>query len=145
MFSLQFAMIHIKSAWLNPDSQYRWFLVLYQIGEFASRSFGTLLKPRRTWWAPIMQTAIACFFLYMATSLSASNPWVVFAFVLGLGIVGGLCYVHTFHRVVKELPAHQHKFSLGILAVAETFGTAIGALISIPIHAILCGEHFTSQ
>lgn len=135
-------MIYIDKSWLEQQSQYRWFLVAYQIGVFASRSMGSLLKPRRTWWAPVVQFANLSFFAYLAINLNPSNPFVVFSFVFGLGIFGGLCYCLTFHRLVKELPLYQQKFSLGLLTVAESFGTALGAILSIPIHALLCGKLF---
>lgn len=122
------------------DSQYRWFLVIYQIGVFTSRSLGAFIKPRRTWWATIVQFLNFVFFLYVAASLQASNPWIIFIVVFWLGIVGGLCFVHTFHRLIKELPVNQHKFSLGMMTIGESFGIAIGGSTAILIHNILCGK-----
>lgn len=81
----------------------------------------------------------------MAINMSAGNPWLVFFFIFALGAVGGICYNHSFHRVVNELPAYQHKFSLGVLTVADSFGTALGALASIPVHAFLCGDLFAER
>lgn len=141
---LQFEMIYVKDLpfgiTMRPESQYRWFLVTYQIGVFSSRSLGGFLKPRRTWWATLVQFLNCCYFIYIATSPNGSSSWTVFIFIFELGVIGGLCFVHTFHRLVKELPSNQHKFSLGMIAIAETFGIAIGGSIAIVIHNVLCGK-----
>lgn len=143
--SFQFEMIYVQDTWLEPQSQYRWFLVVYQIGVFSSRSLGSFLKPRRTWWATVCQTFNACYFMYVVTTPSPPSAWIIFIFVFGLGVCGGICYVHTFHRLVKELPSNQHKFSLGMIIIAESFGIAIGGFTAIPIHNILCGNFFMNH
>lgn len=125
---------------LSAEAQYRWFLVTYQIGVFTSRSLGAFLKPRKTWWATGVQFLNFLFFMYTTSIVEASNPWIIFSFVFLLGIVGGLCFVNTFHRLIKELPANQHKFSLGIVTIAESFGIAIGGSTAILIHNVLCGK-----
>lgn len=125
---------------LPPESQYRWFLVTYQIGVFTSRSLGAFLKPRRTWWATVVQMFNFIFFMYIVTTSTSPNSWVIFFFVFELGAVGGICFVHTFHRLVKELPPNQHKFSLGMITIAESFGIATGGSTAILIHNILCGK-----
>lgn len=129
-------MIYIRDIWLDHQSQYRWFLVAYQIGVFTSRSMGSFLKARRTWWAPIVQCLNASYFLYAASR--PSNPPIIFLLVFWVGVVGGLCYVHSFQRLIKELPKNQHKFSLGMITIAESVGVAIGGFASIPIHKVLC-------
>lgn len=145
-FYFQFEMIYVRdmpfALKFNLESQYRWFLVTYQIGVFTSRSLGAFLKPRKTWWATIFQFLNFSFFMYVAAKAQASNPWLIFIFVFWLGVVGGLCFVHTFHRLIKELPANQHKFSLGMITIAESFGIAIGGSTAILIHKILCGTVF---
>lgn len=140
----QFEMIYVHELpfglKFEAASQYRWFLVTYQIGVFTSRSLGAFLKPRRTWWAAIVQFLNFGFFMYVAATVQASNPWIIFTLVFWLGVVGGLCFVHTFHRLIKELPANQHKFSLGMITIAESCGIAIGGSTAILIHNILCGK-----
>lgn len=124
---------------LDSKSQYRWLLVTYEIGVFSSRSLGSFLKPRRAWWATIVQFLNFIFFMYVASIGQISYPWIIIIFVFWLGVVGGLCFVHTFHRLVKELPVYQHKFSLGMITIAESVGVAIGGATAILIHDILCG------
>lgn len=133
-------MIHVQDKWLPPSSQYRWFLVMYQMGVFLSRSLGALFKPRRAWWATILQALNACGFIYMTSSMNMPSAWIIFILVFGVGCVGGYCYVQTFHRLVKVLPVSQHKFSLGIMTIAESFGIAVGGLSAIPIRDIICGK-----
>lgn len=140
----QFEMLHVRDAWLPPSSQYRWFLVVYQIGVFSSRTLGALIKPHRTWWATIVQFGNACCFLYMASTGNIPSAWIVFIFVFGLGAVGGICYVHTFHRLVEELPSNRLKFSLGMIIISESFGIAVAGFSAIPIHNIICGKAIIS-
>lgn len=134
-------MIHVKDEWLPPSSQYRWFLVMYQMGVFSSRSLGALLfKPRQTWWATIVQFLNACGFIYMTSSMNMPSAWIIFILVFGVGCVGGFCYVQTFHRLVKQLPVSQHKFSLGLLTLAESIGIMVGGLSAIQIRYSICGR-----
>ncbi|XP_031627184.1 battenin-like [Contarinia nasturtii] len=139
-----FEMIYVRNLpfglKLNSEAQYRWFLVTYQIGVFSARSLGAFLKPRPTWWATVVQFLNFLFFMYTTSMAQASNPWLIFTFVFLLGVVGGLCFVNTFHRLINELPANQHKFSLGMITIAESFGIAVGGSTAILIHNILCGK-----
>lgn len=131
-------MIYIRNIWLNHESQYRWFLVVYQIGVFSARSLGSLIAPRHTWWAPIVQFLNACFFMYEASVSQTTEPTLIFMIVFCVGAVGGLCYVHTFQRLIIKLPKSQHKFSLGMVTIAESLGIAFAGILSIPIHNLLC-------
>lgn len=133
-------MIHVTDKWLPPSSQYRWFMVMYQMGVFTSRSLGALFKPRRTWGAIILQGLNAAGLIYMTSTMNIPSAWIIFIFVFGVGCVGGYCYIQTFTRLVKELPESQHKFSLGLLTVAESFGIAFGDLNAIPIRHFICGQ-----
>lgn len=133
-------MIHVTDKWLPPSSQYRWFMVMYQMGVFTSRSLGALFKPRRTWGAIILQGLNAAGLIYMTSTMNIPSAWIIFIFVFGVGCVGGYCYIQTFTRLVKELPESQHKFSLGLLTVAESFGIALGDLNAIPIRHFICGQ-----
>lgn len=134
-------MIYVRDIWMDHRSQYRWFQVAYQMGVFTSRSMGTLLKPRRTWWAPVVQCIITCYFMHEASTKQTASLYILFSLVFSVGIVGGLCFVHTFQRLIKELPKNQHKFSLGMITIAESVGVAIGGFLAIPIHDIICQKY----
>lgn len=131
-------MIYIRSTWLEHESQYHWFLVVYQIGVFSSRSIGSLIAPKHTFWAPIVQFLNVCFFMYEASVSQTTEPTLIFIIVFCVGAVGGLCYIHTLQRLIIKLPKNQHKFSLGMVTMAESFGIAIGGFSAIPIHNLLC-------
>lgn len=133
-------MIHVKDKWLAPSSQYRWFMVMYQMGVFLSRTLGALIKPHRPWWATILQAANVGGFIYMTSTMNIPNSWVIFVLVFGIGCIGGFCYVQTWSSLVNELPASQHKFSLGMMTIAESFGIAFGDLSAIPIRHFVCGQ-----
>lgn len=137
-------MIYVHDRWLSPQSQYRWFQVTYQIGVFSSRTLGTFIKPQRTWWASVVQCLNACCFTYLSSAPHQFDAWIIFIFVFEVGVIGGICYVHTFQRLIQELPPNCHKFSLGMITIAESVGIAIGGSSAIPIHNILCGKSILS-
>lgn len=80
----QFEMTYARDSWLEPQSQYRWFLVVYQIGVFSSRSLGAFLKPRRTWWASILQVRIKSNSSLKTWWLTESNFFLECALILGV-------------------------------------------------------------
>lgn len=139
-FLLQFEMIFVPDRTINfsGGSQYRWFLVTYQIGVFTSRTFGSWLPARNTWWAPVAQFLNVAYFAYSAIVPMSTNMFFVFGFVFSLGCVGGICYVHSLLLVLERIPSPQHKFSLGILTIAESCGIAIGGLLAVNIHDLIC-------
>lgn len=46
--------------------------------------------------------------------------------------------MHSFLRVLEEIPSTQHKFSLGMLTIAESCGISLGGLLAVSIHNVLC-------
>lgn len=133
-------MIFVRDRWLDfsDGSQYRWFMVTYQVGVFTARTFGSLLPAWNTWWAPVAQMLNAAFFVYCVAEPSTAHIFLVFAFVFWVGCVGGTCYVHSFLRVVDKVPTSQHKFSLGMFTIAESVGISIGGMVAISVHSTVC-------
>lgn len=141
-FFFQFEMVYVKDIWLDHQSQYRWFLVVYQIGVFVSRSTGTLLSIHTIWWLPFLQSINVIYFILEVLYAKTPSIWIIFAMVFWVGSLGGLSYVHTICRLVNQVPHVQQKFSLGMVTIAESVGIALGGLITIPMHSILCRKIF---
>lgn len=58
--------------------------------------------------------------------------------VFWVGIQGGLTYVNTFFRMVREVPPARQNFAFAAVTVAESIGIAVAGFIAIPIHKSLC-------
>ncbi|VDN12295.1 unnamed protein product [Dibothriocephalus latus] len=64
--------------------------------------------------------------------------WLMFTFILYEGILGGLSYVNTFHRIITETePAHK-EYSMAVAAFADGLGITAAGLLSVPLHNTLC-------
>lgn len=131
-------MIYFRDIWLDHKSQYRWFQVCYQIGVFVSRSTGSLLSNSSIWWMPFFQFINTFYFAFEAIYSSTPTIWITFGVVFWVGMLGGLAYVNTFHKMLKDVPPGKQNFALGVVSVAESFGIAMAGLATIPIHRSLC-------
>lgn len=86
----------------------------------------------------MLQFLNVIYFSFEAVYLSAPSIWIVFAVVFWEGLLGGCCYVNTFHRITKELPQRYKCFGMGFATIAESFGVVAAGLLAIPIHNVIC-------
>lgn len=131
-------MVYVRDSFMDHESQFRWFQVVYQIGLFVSRTLGTLLPIQSVWWMTIAQFMNVLYFTFEVTYYHSTSIWTIFALIFLVGAAGGLSFVHTFWKLAKQLPQSHQEFGLGMLTIAESIGVALGGVISIPIHNILC-------
>ncbi|VDD82812.1 unnamed protein product [Mesocestoides corti] len=68
----------------------------------------------------------------------APNIWVIFGLIAYEGILGGLSYVNTFHRVLTE--PNTKEFSMSVAAFSDALGITGAAFLAIPLHNWLCGQ-----
>lgn len=134
----QLEMIYVRDSFMNHESQFRWFQVVYQIGLFVGRTFGTLLPVQSVWWLTGAQFVNVLYFTFEVTYYRSSSIWTIFALIFLVGTDGGLSFVHTFWKLAKQLPQSHQEFGFGMLTIAESIGVALGGCISIPIHNVLC-------
>lgn len=86
----------------------------------------------------LLQSLNVIYFLYEAIYLSTPSIWIVFVLVFWEGLLGGLCYVNTFNRITREVPAEYRSFGMGVTTVGESFGVVAAGLLAIPIHNVIC-------
>lgn len=134
----QFEIVHYPNIWLDHQSQYRWFQVVYQVGVFVSRSSGNLIHLENMWWMPFWQFLNIFYFLFEVMYPFTPSIWITFMFAFWVGMQGGLTYVNTFFRMVKEVPATRQNFALAAVTVAESIGIVVAGFIAMPIHDALC-------
>ncbi|CAJ0939310.1 unnamed protein product, partial [Mesorhabditis belari] len=125
----------------SPDSQYKWYQVLYQIGVFISRSMVGLIS--LPFWVivavlPISQMSIMSSLLLESLSPYLPHILVVYGIILLEGLVGGSAYANTVRHVHKNVSTSVKEFALLIVTAADTVGILIAAILSIPTHNYIC-------
>uniref|UniRef100_A0A183SHE4 Battenin n=1 Tax=Schistocephalus solidus TaxID=70667 RepID=A0A183SHE4_SCHSO len=131
------------------------FQVLYQCGVFISRSSVRLVQFKRTWIMAVLQALNFGICLVQTIKPFMPSIWLMFAFILYEGILGGLSYVNTFHRIITEVsyvlptfpissPQHRptepayKEYSMAVAAFADGLGITAAGLLSVPLHNALC-------
>lgn len=138
--SLQFQLelVDFKDIWLNHMEQYRWLQVDYQIGVFISRSSVNLVKIQKTWLLAILQLINVAILLAEVMTFFSPSIWIVFVVVLWEGLIGGVAYVNTFYKMLKEIPENRRKFAMGIVSISDAVGISLAGAFAIPTHNALC-------
>lgn len=131
-------LVDFKGIWLDHDAQYRWLQVDYQIGVFISRSSVNLVKINQVWIMSVFQLINVGILLTEVITFFSPSIWLVFAFVLWEGLLGGGAYVNTFYRMSKEVPEDKRKFALGVVSISDSIGVFLAGVLAIPSHNALC-------
>ncbi|XP_049806347.1 battenin isoform X1 [Schistocerca nitens] len=133
-----FELIYFPGIWISHSEQYRWMQLCYQIGVFISRTSASFIIIRQIWLMSILQLINVVLFTLEAIYWFVPSVWIVFAFVLWEGLLGGAAYVNTFHRISTEVPPEKEKFSLSITSLADSLGIGLAGAISLPVHNAIC-------
>uniref|UniRef100_A0A3Q2V9J1 Battenin n=1 Tax=Haplochromis burtoni TaxID=8153 RepID=A0A3Q2V9J1_HAPBU len=116
-----------------------WYQTLYQLGVLLSRSSLHCVKIRKVWILSVLQTLNAVFLLLAVRYLFLPTVWLVFAFILYEGLLGGAAYVNTFHFISKEVKDNRHReFSMAAASIGDSLGITVAGLISLPVHTYFC-------
>ncbi|KAL3308575.1 G1/S-specific cyclin cln3 [Cichlidogyrus casuarinus] len=123
---------------LDLPAQYRWYQVLCAAGIFVGRSSVKLVHIRQTWIFTVLQSIN--FFLILLHLLYPFIPfiWVAFVLIFYEGLISGLAFVNTFHRIAIESPAPFREFTLASASAADTIGILLSAFSGILVHNALC-------
>ncbi|XP_033188049.1 battenin [Bombus vosnesenskii] len=133
-----YELIEFDDIWLTHAEQYRWLQVDYQIGVFISRSSVNLITINKIWIMALLQFINVIILLFETLFYYLPSIWIVFAFVLWEGLLGGGAYVNTFYRMSTEIPRADRKISLGIATMADSIGIALAGWLSMPVHNAIC-------
>ncbi|KAK5968382.1 Battenin [Trichostrongylus colubriformis] len=125
---------------LSPQSQYRWYQVLYQVGVFISRSSSDLIAlPGEVLPVLAMLQVLNATVLYCeAVSRFVSHIFILFCMIIYEGLLGGASYVNTFRVIHEEIPSDRREFSMGFVSISDTFGILLAGFTAIPVHNIVC-------
>ncbi|CAI5674099.1 unnamed protein product [Oreochromis niloticus] len=131
-------LLFFHNIFLTHAAQYRWYQTLYQLGVLLSRSSLRWLKIRKVWILSVLQMLNAVFLLLAVRYLFLPTVWLVFAFILYEGLLGGAAYVNTFHFISKETEDRHREFSMAAASVGDSLGITVAGLISLPVHTYFC-------
>lgn len=133
-----FELIEFDNIWLTQHEQYRWLQVDYQIGVFISRSSVNIVTINKIWIMSVFQLINVIILLFETLFYYIPNIWIVFAFVLWEGLLGGGAYVNTFFRISTEIPKADRETSLEIATMSDAIGIALAGWLSMPVHNAIC-------
>ncbi|XP_026021778.1 battenin isoform X2 [Astatotilapia calliptera] len=131
-------LLFFHNIFLTHAAQYRWYQTLYQLGVLLSRSSLHCVKIRKVWILSVLQTLNAVFLLFAVRYLFLPTVWLVFAFILYEGLLGGAAYVNTFHFISKETEDRHREFSMAAASIGDSLGITVAGLISLPVHTYFC-------
>ncbi|KAM3184307.1 hypothetical protein ACTXT7_008620 [Hymenolepis weldensis] len=114
------------------------YQVIYQCGVFVSRSSLKLFKVRRTWIMAVLQGMNFILVLFHVLHPYVINISAFFSLITFEGILGGLSYVNTYHRVLTMGDPNTREYSMSIAAFSDSFGITCAAFAAIPLHNYLC-------
>lgn len=123
---------------MDKSAQYRWLQVDYQIGVFISRSSVNLFTCRKIWILAALQGINVILFTSEVILFYMPSIWLVFAFVLWEGLLGGGAYVNTFYRMSTEVAPQHRNFALGMVPISDSVGIALAGFLAIPVHNAIC-------
>uniref|UniRef100_A0A915NX16 Battenin n=1 Tax=Meloidogyne floridensis TaxID=298350 RepID=A0A915NX16_9BILA len=107
---------------LSLESQFRWYMALYQSGVFFSR------------------TSCLNLAIFLIQSINQFIPHIGIIFILTFieGIFGGASYANTFDRIHKEASSQTREFSLSIASTGDSVGISLAGFGSIIVHNYIC-------
>lgn len=133
-----FELLYFPKSDLKHSEQYRWYQTLYQLGVFISRSSVNCVQIKKIWILAALQCVNALVLLLAVYYQFFPSIFIVFAFILYEGLLGGASYVNTFNNISRESSDSLREFSLGAACVSDTLGISLSGALAIPLHDYLC-------
>uniref|UniRef100_A0A1I8B3L9 Battenin n=1 Tax=Meloidogyne hapla TaxID=6305 RepID=A0A1I8B3L9_MELHA len=125
---------------LSLESQFRWYMALYQSGVFFSRTSVAILKlpSFALYFLPFLQCLNLALFLIQSIYQFIPHIGIIFILTFIEGIFGGASYANTFDRIHKEASSQTREFSLSIASTGDSIGISLAGFGSIIIHNYIC-------
>ncbi|XP_044257621.1 battenin isoform X2 [Tribolium madens] len=133
-----FELVNFENTVLDPDDQYRWLQVAYQIGVFASRSSVNFFHIKHIWIMSVLQAVNVVIFTTEVICYYMPSFWIILALTLWEGLLGGAAYVNTFYRISTEVREENKQFSMAITSFADSIGITLAGIVSIYVHNAIC-------
>ncbi|RZC35953.1 CLN3 domain containing protein [Asbolus verrucosus] len=133
-----FELINFSNTFLKPSDQYRWLQVIYQVGVFLSRSSVNFFHIKHIWLMSVFQAINVVIFTTEVIYYYMPSFWIMVAFTLWEGLLGGAAYVNTFYRISSEVREEKKQFSMAITSFADSIGITLAGIVAIYAHNGIC-------
>ncbi|KAH8792139.1 protein btn-1 [Hyaloscypha sp. PMI_1271] len=126
----------------TPFTAYRQFYpmyaFLYQLGVFISRSSISFLIIPQLYLPSLLQIANLALLTLHSLFFFLPSVYLIFLITFWEGLLGGLVYVNTFAKIMKEVREEDREFSLGATSVSDSGGICVASLIGMAVEGRLC-------
>ena len=104
----------------------------YQIGVYISRSSLAIIKITKIWILTLIQLVNAIIWGLIAY-YKYSKLWVMFIFMIWVGLMGGASYVNIFYQVLKssKIAKSEKEISINFISIINDFGVFISSFVVI--------------
>lgn len=113
---------------LITSNNYVYYMNIYQVGVFISRSSVNLFPIRRLWIPAILQTLNLVILFIDAYFRIIPSIWFIFMFIFWEGLLGGGIYVNTYYRMSVDIKPSHREFSMSIVSNADSLGISLSGL-----------------
>jgi battenin len=114
------------------------YAFLYQLGVFISRSSISFLIIPQLYLPSLLQIANLALLTLHSLFFFLPSVYLIFLIIFWEGLLGGLVYVNTFAKIMKEVREEDREFSLGATSVSDSGGICVASLIGMVIEGRLC-------
>jgi battenin len=113
---------------LITSNSYVYYMNIYQVGVFISRSSVNLFPIRRLWIPAILQTLNLVILFTDAYFRIIPSIWFIFMVIFWEGLLGGGIYVNTYYRMSVDIKPSHREFSMSIVSNADSLGIFLSGL-----------------
>ena len=104
----------------------------YQIGVYISRSSLAIIKIKKIWVLTTIQLINSILWGILAY-YQFSNLWLLFPFMIWVGLMGGASYVNILYQVLEnpKIAKSEKEISINFISIINDFGILSSSLIVI--------------
>ena len=104
----------------------------YQIGVYISRSSLAIIKIKKIWILTLIQLVNAILWGLIAY-YKYLELWVMFPFMIWVGLMGGASYVNILYQVLKSstIAKSEKEISINFISIINDFGIGSSSLVVI--------------
>ncbi|KAI3574250.1 batten's disease protein Cln3 [Fusarium oxysporum f. sp. albedinis] len=137
----------LPTSYTSFFSYFTTYGLVFQLGNFISRTHTLLLRPTSTKAAFTVIGASTFILLANSIFLIFSTEVFVGLLAFGAGLGGGAVYMAILDRVLQDKSFESGinlEFGLQVVGAGETAGVIIGGLLGVMLESLMCGGTFTT-
>ena len=115
----------------DQSKTYALLIFVYQIGVFLSRSTLELIHVPFLSVMTVLQIINLVFFIICSIYELLPSLYIAIVLVAYEGMLGGLTYVNTFHRIRIETPKHLAEWAMALVSSGDIIGIGSASVVAI--------------